>query len=253
MSDPSAAGPSRDDHDDDPLAALRDLPPPEPLARRLARWAEVAARWPVAARVALAVGVVAAVVGGGFVVLRRQPAPAPELSIPTVSVPPATATVAPTTRGRVVAHAAGAVSSPGVYELEPGARIEDLIAAAGGATADADLDRLNLAAAVADGERVWVPRAGEEAPPTVLSGDPASNGSAADSSGPGSTGPAPLVNINTASADELDELPGVGPTTAQAIIDHRRSNGPFTSVDELIDVRGIGDAKLAQLRDLVTI
>ena len=95
--------------------------------------------------------------------------------------------------------------------------------------------------------RVWVPRRGETDPPAEVPTGGGSGGSA------GADGPAPLVDLNTATADELDALPGIGPATAAAIIDHRQRNGPFTSVDELADVRGIGDAKLAELRDLVRV
>jgi competence protein ComEA len=150
----------------------------------------------------------------------------------------------------LVLQAAGAVARPGVYELPTGARVGDLVARAGGFTADADVDRVNLAAPLADGVRVWVPRRGEAEPPPLIdtggSGGTGGSGSAA-------SGPAALVDLNRATSDELDALPGVGPATAAAIIDHRQRNGPFRSVDELADVRGIGEAKLAQLRDLVRV
>jgi competence protein ComEA len=144
----------------------------------------------------------------------------------------------------LVVHAAGAVVVPGVHRLPGGSRVQDVLAAAGGPTPDADLDRVNLAAPVVDGERVWIPRMGEEAPPLAPGGSPA------PAAGAPTAGP---VDLNTATAEQLDTLPGIGPATAAAIIEHRERNGPFRSVDELLDVPGIGDAKLAQLRDLVSV
>jgi competence protein ComEA len=154
---------------------------------------------------------------------------------------------------QVVVHAIGAVNLPGLYRLPPSARVADLVEAAGGFAADADPDRLNLAAPLADGVRVWVPRRGEAEGPPVVNGDgggavaavPPVGGDAAAATGP--------VDLNTATLEVLDTLPGVGPSTAQAIIDHRTTNGPFRSVDDLLEVRGIGDAKLAQLRDKVRV
>lgn len=156
---------------------------------------------------------------------------------PPVSDPPATV---PAT---IVAQAAGAVFTPGVYALPAGARVHELIAAAGGVTPDADPDVLSLAAVLTDGERVYVPRIGEVPPtplPAAATGDPA--GALA--------GP---LDLNRASAAQLDELPGIGPATAGAIVDHRERNGPYLTVDDLLDVRGIGPAKLDSLRDLVTV
>ena len=196
----------------------------------------------------LAAAAVAVLVAGGLVVLLLRPpggAPA-EVTLPRVGTAadpaPTTTTAAPA----VVAHAAGAVLAPGVYRLEPGARAADLVEAAGGAAPDADLQRLNLAAPVADGAQLYVPRVGEAAPPPVAGPSGASEGS--DGSGGGG-----LVDLNTASAEELEELPGVGPAIAAAILDERERRGRFTTVDDLLDVRGIGDARLEQLRDLVTV
>ena len=164
---------------------------------------------------------------------------------------PSTTEAASGVRGAMVVHAAGAVAAPGVYPLAAGARVADLLAVAGGPTLEADLDRLNLAAPLADGQRVYVPRRGEVAPPTV--GPDAGGGGAGGTVGAtGGAGSAP-IDLNTASAEELDALPGVGPATARAIIDHRAKNGPFAAVDDLLDVRGIGPAKLEGLRDLVAV
>jgi competence protein ComEA len=143
----------------------------------------------------------------------------------------------------VVVHVVGAVGAPGVQRLPSGSRAVDAVAAAGGTVPEADLAGLNLAAVLVDGQQLYVPRVGEVPPAAVPP--------AAGSTGP--SGPAAPVDLNSATLDELDELPGIGPTTAQAILDHREQNGPFSTVEELLDVRGIGDAKLEQLRDLVAV
>jgi competence protein ComEA len=160
----------------------------------------------------------------------------------------------------LVVHASGAVARPGVYELPPGSRVDHLVRAAGGLAPDADPDRVNLAAPVSDGERVWVPRRGEAEVPQVVAGS-AGGPTAGERGGarqptPGAgearSGPAVLIDLNRATADELETLPGVGPATAAAILAHRDQHGPFSSVEELLDVRGIGEAKLEQIRPLVT-
>jgi competence protein ComEA len=159
-----------------------------------------------------------------------------------------TTATAPT---EVVVHVAGAVVSPGVRRLPLGSRVTDALDAAGGALPGADLPRINLAAPLVDGQQVYVPRPGEPLPVTAGPGATGGTGPAGDASGQAGTGA--LIDLNTATAEQLDTLPGVGPSTAAAIIAHRDENGPFTSVDQLIDVRGIGEAKLEQLRDLVSV
>jgi competence protein ComEA len=152
----------------------------------------------------------------------------------------------------VVVDVVGAVRRNGVVRLRPGARVVDAIEAAGGALPTADLTRLNLAAALADGARVAVPVFGAPAPgvdPAAVSGSPAPD-PGAGSGAPAADSP---VNLNTANAQQLDALPGVGPATAAAIISDREEHGPFRSVNDLGRVRGIGDAKLEQLRKLVTV
>ncbi len=165
----------------------------------------------------------------------------------------------------IVVHAAGAVVRPGLYRLPSDSRVADLVRAAGGLAVDADDDRINLAASVADGIRVYIPRRGElGAPPTVSGPDgpaPPGVGSAVGSGGGSAVGsgggslavPVDPVNLNTATLEQLDTLPGVGPSTAQAIVAHRQQHGAFTSVEQLQDVRGIGPNKLAQLRSLVVV
>jgi competence protein ComEA len=152
--------------------------------------------------------------------------------------------------GEVVVHVVGAVAAPGVQRLPAGARVTDAIEAAGGATADADLARVNLAATVTDGIQIVVPRPGEMVAPAAPVAPAGGSGSAGTSGAPDGGTP---VNVNTAGAVELEELPGVGPATAAAIIAHRDEFGPFATVDQLIDVRGIGEVKLEQLRARATV
>jgi competence protein ComEA len=184
------------------------------------------------------------------------PPPAPVATeAPTTPVGTTSTTASPTT---AIVAVVGAVRAPGVVRVAAGARVFEVIAAAGGATPDADLAVLNLAAPVADGARVAVPRRGQRAPaidPGAVTGGAETEGGgggerARTGDGGGAGGP---VNLNTASASELEELPGVGPATAQAIINDREQNGPFRTVDDLARVRGIGPAKLEQVRDLVAV
>jgi competence protein ComEA len=140
---------------------------------------------------------------------------------------------------RLVVHVVGAVRRPGLYRLAHGSRIADALHRAGGATRRADLSLVNLAAPLSDGTQVVVPR---RAPP-ALAGSAAGDGEATTASGP--------VHLNTATLEQLDELPGVGPVTAQKIIDYRQQHGAFSSVDDLDGIPGIGPARLEQLRDLV--
>lgn len=137
----------------------------------------------------------------------------------------------------LVVHVAGAVAQPGLYRLPEGSRIDDAIAEAGGAKPKAALDLVNLAAPLADGQQVVVPLRGS------------TGGAAGAEAGAGA--PAGKVHLNSATLEQLDELPGVGPVTAQQILSYRDANGAFGSVDELDAVPGIGPATLEQLRPLV--
>lgn len=148
---------------------------------------------------------------------------------------------AASTLGQVYVHVAGAVLRPGLYRLTGDARVADALDAAGGPAPEADLDAVNLAAKVADGERTYLPRLGDD-PPAPAS---ASGGSPGVSPGP--------IDLNTATAEQLDALPGVGPATAEAIVSYRSENGRFRSVEDLLEVRGIGEAKLAAIRPKVTV
>jgi competence protein ComEA len=174
-------------------------------------------------------------------------------SVPAAPIPAAGANAPPsplasstTVASRLVVDVVGAVRAPGVVRVAAGARIVDAIAAAGGASADADLTRLNLAAPLTDGSRIAVPRVGQ--PAVAVDPGAVSGGAPADTS----DAPAGPVNVNSATAAQLDALPGIGPATAQAIVNDREQHGPFATVDDLARVRGIGPAKLAQLRPLVT-
>jgi competence protein ComEA len=220
---------------------LRRPPPPRTWRDRIEQAADATGTTPT--RIVLGGGAaIAALVVGVW--LTRPPGDPVEVSLPfastTASLPPSSATAS--TRDVVVVHVAGAVRSPGVHELPVGSRVIDAIEVAGGLAPDADSARLNLAAPVTDGARVYVLRLGEAAPPPVAGGTPAD--------GAGTTGP---LDLNTADEAALDSLPGVGPATAAAIVQHRARIGRFTSVDQLLDVRGIGDAKLEAIRDLVTV
>ena len=187
-------------------------------------------------RILLAVGCLALLLFFGSKLLAR---PQTTTALAPAAVPPAE--TAATTA--VVVDVVGAVRKPGLYRLEQGARIADAVARAGGATPKADLALINLAAPLADGEQIVVPKRGAAGPgaPTAAAG----------SSGSGSAPSGGPVHLSTATLEQLDSLPGIGPVTAQKILDYRQKHGVFTSVDELDAVPGIGPARLDQLKDLV--
>lgn len=142
----------------------------------------------------------------------------------------------------------GAVVRPGVYRLKDGARVSQAIDAAGGLTAEADVAGLNRASKVTDGQKIYVPTVGEQQAAAAVGG--AESGAATT---PGAGSSSELVNINTASAAELQTLSGIGPSMAQSIIDERTKNGAFASVDDLMRVSGIGEKKLAKIKDCICI
>ena len=201
--------------------------------------------------VALVAGVIWYRIGiGGASAQESRAAPAAvSTTAPNTTLGDATATTgakgAPAT---IAVHVAGAVQHPGVVELRTGARVIDAVEAVGGALAEGDLDRLNLAAKVTDGQRVYVAKVGQSDPGAV--GD-ATGANGVDEPGAGTTGG--KVNLNTASQAQLEELPGIGPTYAEAIIAERQRRGGFTSVNDLRSVRGIGDKRFAELAPLVTV
>ena len=154
--------------------------------------------------------------------------------------------------GQIVVDVDGAVAHPGLYKLPPDSRVQAALAAAGGLSPQADAHRINRAAKLHDGQKLYVLSQGESGPPQAASSGQGCEGQACTSAEGGVAGSDPegqgLVNINTANAVQLTQLPGVGPAIAQKIIDYRTANGPFTSVDDLTKVPGIGAAKLAQIK-----
>ena len=197
------------------------------------------------------------VVGVWWVV--RVPPPPPEASIPfaTTSVVsnPIASSALPTSTN-ITVYVSGEVVKPGVYVLLATARVIDALQAAGGATNKADLVVVNLAAPLVDAAQVFIPRMGSTPRVTlprphaginlpIAGGSGGAGGSATSAAG--------IVDINSATLSDLDALPGVGPSTAQAIIDYRVANGPYASVDDLLNVRGIGPSKLAAMRARVRV
>jgi competence protein ComEA len=256
------AGEPESDTDDDEARTDTSLTRwlPEPQSSGPGSWvAAVRADPGRAGVVALAVvGVVAVLVTVFALVRDKTPAiasaklPPVQMVSSTGPTPQPSASNAP-----VVVSVVGLVHKPGLVTLDPGARIADALTAAGGPLNGADLMGLNMARRVADGEQIVV---GIAAPP----GEPVAMGSSV-SPGAGSSAPPPdpaapasgdaeaagPVNLNTATVDQLDTLPGIGPVTAAAIVAWRETNGQFSSVDQLGDVDGIGPARLEKLRDLV--
>ena len=182
-------------------------------------------------------------------------APAPEVAFDEVSEAGETeisesAETSEAAPASAVVHVAGAILRPGVYSLPVGARVSDAVAAAGGALGSAAPDAVNLARIVADGERIYIPtqEEAEGAPQEAgaagpWSGEPAAGGVSADG----------RIDVNRATAAEIEELPGVGPATAQKIIDDREANGPFTKPEDLMRVPGIGAKKFEAMREQVSV
>lgn len=177
--------------------------------------------------------------GAGLWYVRSLPRPVEVATAPSGGTASAPASASPSPEVVVLVDVAGWVRRPGVYEFTEGARVIDAIDAAGGARSGALLEALNLAAPLTDGIQILVPREGQEGvAPAPVTGGAVAGG---------------LVNVNSAMATELEELPGIGEVIAQRIIDYRTENGPFATVDELLDVSGIGDAILESIRELVTV
>lgn len=165
------------------------------------------------------------------------PAGAPPASVGVAAT--ATVTADPAT-ARIVVHVAGWVARPGLVEIAEGSRVGDALAAAGGLRPGAALDALNLAAVVSDGQQITVPGPGGPDP-------------ARASAGPAGAPDDGMVHLNSATATELESLPGVGPVLAERIVAHRDDNGAYERVEDLLEVSGIGEAKLDSMRDLVTV
>jgi competence protein ComEA len=164
---------------------------------------------------------------------------------PTAAAGTSAASPAP----EAVVYVCGAVRAPGIVRLPADARVADAVTLAGGPTGRAQLDAVNLAAKVVDGQQIFVPARGESAA-AVPGSAPAGGPSSEVASSAGSTAP---VNINTATLEQLDALQGVGPATAQKIIDYRTANGPFKRIEDIKNVSGIGDAKFAAMKDSITV
>lgn len=137
---------------------------------------------------------------------------------------------------RVVVHVAGQVKDPGVFTLDQGSRVQDALMAAGGGTEEAEVHALNLAAELVDGQRIYVPRVGEVEETVGLAGGSDNQ----------------RINLNTASLDELETLPGIGPALAQRIVDYREANGLFRNIEEIKDVSGIGDKRFEDLEERIS-
>lgn len=215
------------------------------------------------------VGLVAVILTG-MMVARDRPMPQSVPPVPSVraeatTTPPepdvemaAIAGSAPNANPEVVVSVVGLVERPGLHRLPDGSRVADAIELAGGARAGADLAGLNLAQRLADGDQVVVGAAGPNSGPPVLGSVMIGAADRAPGTGPNPSGAASApgesarVNLNTATEAQLDDLPGVGPVTAKAILAWRAANGRFTDVGQLGEVDGIGPARLARLRDLVT-
>jgi len=176
-------------------------------------------------------GVLCGLLVGGIVFLVSRPARGTAIELKALP-----------TEAPIQVHVSGQVLQPGVYSLAEGSRVQDAVTLAGGLTAQADPQALNLARRLSDGEKVYVPALGE----TAVQGE-------ASAAGEGRAGSGLLVDINTATQEQLETLPGIGPATAQAIIRYRTEHGPFQAVSELDAVPGIGEATLESLQGLVTV
>ncbi|TYQ02736.1 UNVERIFIED_ORG: competence protein ComEA [Gordonia westfalica J30] len=249
------------DSDDDRLGGDWDEDD-DPVPRR--RFAVA----PPAAIALIAVGVIACVVAGFGLFRGTDSAPvvdfgAAGLSSSTNDVSASPVAPPSTTPAQLVVSVVGLVNKPGLVRLAPGARVAEAIDQAGGARKGADLLSLNLAQVLRDGDQVLVGYAGGEGQMSMRSAVVGAEGAAPARGPSASPGGAPpessaaepggRVDLNTATETELDALPGIGPVTAKAILDWRERNGRFTSVDQLAEVDGIGPARLAKLRDLVTV
>ena len=208
---------------------------------------------------ASAFGVLVMVIGVWWVV--RVPPPPPEATIPFASSTIATDSLKTNPEllmASITVYVSGEVVKPGVYVLLATSRIIDALQAAGGPTAAADLVVVNLAAPLVDATQVFIPRIGSTPRATLPRPHaginlPTTGTSGGVSVGSGATSAIGIVDINSATLSDLDALPGVGPSTAQAIIDYRIANGPYASVDDLLNVRGIGPSKLAAMRARVRV
>ncbi|MHB1317442.1 MAG: helix-hairpin-helix domain-containing protein [Anaerolineae bacterium] len=189
-------------------------------------------------------------IAGVYALYVRAPHPEPIQIIEPTPVPAANLATPSLEVQSVLVHVVGEVQVPGVYTLPGDARVVDAVTAAGGLTTLADPEMINLADRVSDGQQVRVPGLGAEPQPS-LTPYPASQGQRSGSLGVLSSGA--LININTATASELETLPGIGAVLAGRIVAYRTENGPFQAIEGVMDVRGIGESYYAQIRDLITV
>jgi competence protein ComEA len=250
------------DGDGEPDTSLSRWLPETTKADGTAGWvAAVRADPGRAGAIALAVVGVIAVLVTVFTLVRDKTPPVASAKLPPVemvsSAGPTPGPAPPNADGPVVVSVVGLVHKPGLVTLAPGARIADALTAAGGATDGADLIGLNMARRVTDGEQIIVGIVAAPGQPAAMGSSVSSGPATAAPTDPPASGktsaPGGLVDLNAATVEELDTLPGIGPVTAAAIIAWRDANGRFTSVDQLGDVDGIGPARLEKLRDLVRV
>lgn len=222
---------------------VESVPEPAPGQARLQTSAQVSRLRPwIAVAAVMVVLALVAVVSA----VRSRPRPVEGLTIAAASAVPMASPAASGDVGvDVVVHVAGSVAKPGVVTLPAGSRVAEAVAAAGGALPGTSLDGVNLARRLTDGEQVVV---GAAAP-----APPAAGGAAAPPTGTSGSGAPSPIDLNTATSEQLQELPRVGPATAQKIIDFREKNGRFTSVDQLLEVPGIGERTLEGMRDKVRV
>ena len=174
---------------------------------------------------------------GAILNLARRPEPKPiQILTPTPRPSP--------TPAILLVQVGGAVHNAGLVRLSEGARVDDAIKAAGGATAEADLSRINLARKVNDGEMIVVPKAGEPIPVTTPGAPSRATATAAVTE---------KININTATIEQLDKLPGIGPALAQRIVEYRQTNGPFATIEDVLKVRGIGPTQFDAIKSLIVV
>lgn len=249
------------------------------LQEKLHRWFTESSKWVAWVGVPRLVGGALAVAVGAvaLVLIVRVPAPPIESTIPQAGVTTSVITSAVTSKTAVTStvnpqasltspptsisvHVVGAVRHEGVYVLAPGSRADDALRAAGGAMRGADTAAVNLAAIIRDGDQLFIPtrRAAAAAPPRrhqVMSPSTRATSTTSSSVSPDASGsrgqPSGVVSLSTATQQELESLPGVGPATASAIVAHRRTHGPFRRVDDLLNVKGIGESKLAAMRSRI--
>lgn len=213
------------------------------------------------------IGLAALAIGAGsYALVKGQKRPAPIVfhdlgSGPAASGPEGSATSQPANSGVLVVDATGAVKNPSLLHLPPGSRVDDAIKAAGGPSADADLEGVNLAAKLVDGSQVFIPHKGKAMDAQVAEayrgGVVSTNYSQRRAGATGKNGheraskkepPSQPISLSMATAEQLESVPGIGPATAQKILDYRQAHGGFASVDELLAVKGIGAKKLDTMR-----